>query len=54
MTNLTVQYIIVAVIIAIALFYFVKSMRSSFAGKKTCGKSCSCGTESQKMIKSEK
>ncbi|UIR54531.1 hypothetical protein LZQ00_09625 [Sphingobacterium sp. SRCM116780] len=45
MTNLTIQYTIVAVIIIAAILYFAKSMRASFAGKKSCGKGCECDVD---------
>ena len=49
MTNLTIQYIIVGVIIIAAVIYFSKTMRASFSGKKSCGKGCGCDIKSTEV-----
>lgn len=49
MTNLTIQYIIVGVIIIAAVIYFSKTMRASFKGKKSCGKGCGCDMTQPKI-----
>jgi len=45
MDNLTVQYLIIALIVAVALYYFINKMRKSFQGESSCNKGCGCSID---------
>jgi len=49
-----IQYLFIAVVFAVAVWYVVKMVKDSFGSKKSCSKGCGCSGSDSELKKQEK
>jgi len=49
-----IQYLFIAVVFGVAVWYIVKMVKGSFGSKKSCSKGCGCSGSGPELKKQEK